>query len=223
LSPPFLGFPAVFWTRRFSQGALGVGFPGPLNRVPILRGWEPPSGLGALAFLVGDWPPLLTVPRPGPGKVLIWDFGGFVSHGVGLPKFLEPFLGDFGRGRMSLGPMRVGHHVQNLLGILNKAQNLKHSAKSQRDENRVQVQVELQADCFAGVWANRAERRFNMLEEGDIEEALNTASAIGDDTLQKRAQGYVVPDSFTHGSSKDRVYWFKRGFDTGDVRECNTI
>ncbi len=117
----------------------------------------------------------------------------------------------------------VGHHVQNLLGILNKAQNLKHSAKSQRDENRVQVQVELQADCFAGVWANRAERRFNMLEEGDIEEALNTASAIGDDTLQKRAQGYVVPDSFTHGSSKDRVYWFKRGFDTGDVRECNTI
>jgi predicted metalloprotease len=117
----------------------------------------------------------------------------------------------------------VGHHVQNMLGILDKAQTLKHAARSQRDENRVQVKVELQADCFAGVWANRAEKRFHMLEEGDIEEALNTASAIGDDTLQKRAQGYVVPDSFTHGSSAQRVYWFKRGFETGDIRECNTI
>jgi len=117
----------------------------------------------------------------------------------------------------------IGHHVQNMLGILNKAQNLKHSARSQADENRVQVKVELQADCYAGVWANRAEKKFRMLEEGDIEEALNTASAIGDDTLQRKAQGYVVPDSFTHGSSKERVYWFKRGFETGDIRACNTI
>jgi len=112
--------------------------------------------------------PILT--GPADQKVyMIWGF----FHGVG---YKYGASGDFAEAYVLAH--EVGHHVQNLLGILNKAQNLKHSAKSQRDENRVQVQVELQADCFAGVWANRAERRFNMLEEGDIEEALNTASEL---------------------------------------------
>ena len=116
----------------------------------------------------------------------------------------------------------IGHHVQNLQGTLDKVQRLKQHARGQKAENQLQVRVELQADCYAGVWANHADKRFNMLEKGDIEEALNAASSIGDDTLQKQAQGYVVPDSFTHGSSAQRVEWFKRGFDTGDIKSCNT-
>ena len=116
----------------------------------------------------------------------------------------------------------IGHHVQNLQGTLDKVQMLKQHARGQKAENQLQVKVELQADCYAGVWANHAERRFHMLEEGDIEEALNAASSIGDDTLQKQAQGYVVPDSFTHGTSAQRVHWFKRGFETGDIKSCDT-
>ena len=116
----------------------------------------------------------------------------------------------------------VGHHVQNLQGILSKVQQLKQHVRTQKGENQLQVKVELQADCYAGIWAHHAEKKFHMLEKGDIEEALNAASAIGDDTLQKQAQGYVVPDSFTHGSSAQRVEWFKRGFTTGDIRSCNT-
>ncbi len=116
----------------------------------------------------------------------------------------------------------IGHHVQNLQGTLDKVQRLKQHARGQKAENQLQVKVELQADCYAGVWANHADKKFNMLEKGDIEEALNAASSIGDDTLQKQAQGYVVPDSFTHGTSAQRVYWFKRGFETGDIQSCNT-
>jgi predicted metalloprotease len=107
-------------------------------------------------------------------------------------------------------------------GTLDKVQKLKQRARGQRGENQLQVKVELQADCYAGVWANRADKKFNILEQGDIEEALNAASSIGDDTLQKQAQGYVVPDSFTHGTSAQRVEWFKRGFATGDIKSCNT-
>ena len=116
----------------------------------------------------------------------------------------------------------IGHHVQNLQGTLDKVQRLKQHARGQRAENQLQVRVELQADCYAGVWANHADKRFNMLEKGDIEEALNAASSIGDDTLQKQAQGYVVPDSFTHGTSAQRVEWFKKGFNSGDIKSCNT-
>ena len=111
----------------------------------------------------------------------------------------------------------VGHHVQNLLGTLNKSHTAKQSAISKTKANAVQVQVELQADCFAGVWAHYLG---NILEDGDINEALNAASAIGDDTLQKKAQGYVVPDAFTHGSSADRVEWFKKGFRGGGLSSC---
>lgn len=112
----------------------------------------------------------------------------------------------------------VGHHVQNLLGTLKRS----HSAKagsSTNKANAIQVKVELQADCYSGVWAHYLT---NVLEEGDIQEALNAASAIGDDTLQKRTQGYVVPDAFTHGSSSDRMKWFQLGYRGGKINSCNT-
>jgi hypothetical protein len=116
----------------------------------------------------------------------------------------------------------IGHHVQNMQGTLNKVQKLKQQVSGQAQANQLQVRVELQADCYAGVWANRAHKRFNILEKGDVEEALQAASAIGDDTLQKQAQGYVVPDAFTHGSSAQRVNWFRKGLETGDIKSCNT-
>ncbi len=116
----------------------------------------------------------------------------------------------------------IGHHVQNMQGTLDKVQKLKQQARGQKGENQLQVRVELQADCYAGVWANHAEKRFHILEQGDIEEALNAASSIGDDTLQKQAQGYVVPDAFTHGSSAQRVEWFRKGIQSGDMRSCDT-
>ncbi|MGB3556957.1 MAG: neutral zinc metallopeptidase [Geitlerinemataceae cyanobacterium] len=116
----------------------------------------------------------------------------------------------------------VGHHVQNLLGISGEVHQMKRQV-SKTDANQLSVMLELQADCFAGVWANRADRQRQILEQGDIEEALNAASSIGDDRLQRKAQGYVVPDSFTHGSSQQRVRWFSQGLQTGEIEQCNTF
>lgn len=116
----------------------------------------------------------------------------------------------------------VGHHVQTLLGISEKVQKAQRRA-GQADANRLSVRLELQADCFAGLWAHQADRARHILEQGDVEEALNAANAIGDDRIQKRSQGYVVPDGFTHGSSQQRVRWFKRGLQSGDLRQCNTF
>ncbi len=116
----------------------------------------------------------------------------------------------------------IGHHVQTLLGISEQVQAAR-SRVSEVQGNQLSVRQELQADCFAGIWAHNAQQQRQILEPGDIEEALNAASQIGDDRLQKQAQGYVVPESFTHGSSAQRVYWFKRGFTTGDLAECNTF
>jgi predicted metalloprotease len=116
----------------------------------------------------------------------------------------------------------IGHHVQNLLGILPKVQQAQQSmGASQR--NAAQVRVELQADCYAGVWANRSQQKWKFLEQGDVEAALQTASAIGDDRLQQQARGYVVPDSFTHGSSAQRMQWFQTGFKSGTVKDCDTF
>jgi predicted metalloprotease len=117
----------------------------------------------------------------------------------------------------------VGHHVQNQLGVMAKTDRMRRQM-SEREYNQVSVRVELQADCFAGVWANKA-RKLNklQLEPGDIEEALNAANKIGDDALQRKSQGYVVPDSFTHGSSAQRVRWFRTGFDTGNLKACDTF
>ncbi|BBD59326.1 neutral zinc metallopeptidase family protein [Nostoc sp. HK-01] len=116
----------------------------------------------------------------------------------------------------------VGHHVQNLLGISDQVRSLQQRA-DQVEANQLSVRQELQADCYAGVWANHAERSRQILETGDVEEALNAASSIGDDRLQEQARGYVVPESFTHGSSAQRVSWFKRGIQTGDPQQCNTF
>jgi len=117
----------------------------------------------------------------------------------------------------------VGHHVQNLLGILGKVDAVREHS-SDAESNALSVKIELQADCFAGVWARRAQQeRGWRLEQGDIETALNAASQIGDDTLQKKARGTVVPESFTHGTSAQRVSWFKRGIDSGDINQCDTL
>jgi len=116
----------------------------------------------------------------------------------------------------------VGHHVQTLLGISDQVQKAKQQS-SEREGNRIQVMMELQADCLAGVWANLNDQLKKRLEAGDIEEGLNAASQIGDDMIQKRTQGHVVPDAFTHGSAAQRVEWFTRGFDTGEMKSCDTF
>lgn len=115
----------------------------------------------------------------------------------------------------------VGHHVQHLMGITDKVDRAR-SGMSEKEMNAVSVKLELQADFLAGVWANHEQTK-NILDAGDIEEALRAASAIGDDRLQKMSQGYVVPDAFTHGTSKQRVYWFKKGYDTGDLKQGDTF
>jgi predicted metalloprotease len=116
----------------------------------------------------------------------------------------------------------VGHHVQNLLGITKKMDAMR-SRLSEEEYNKLSVKLELQADFLAGVWAHHAQKMQNILEEGDIEEALNAASAVGDDKLQKAAQGYVVPDAFTHGTSAQRMRWFKKGFESGDIKDGDTF
>jgi predicted metalloprotease len=116
----------------------------------------------------------------------------------------------------------VGHHVQDQLGILGKATELQRRV-GDADANQIQVRVELQADCFAGLWANRSQAKLKFLEEGDVDAALQTASAIGDDTLQRRSQGYVVPDAFTHGSSAQRRRWFAAGLQSGRIESCDTF
>jgi predicted metalloprotease len=116
----------------------------------------------------------------------------------------------------------VGHHVQNLLGISGQVQE-QQQRLSETAANRLSVALELQADCLSGVWANHAQRARAVLEPGDLEEALNAASAVGDDRIQRQARGRVVPDSFTHGSSAQRVSWFRRGFETGDPGACDTF
>ena len=127
--------------------------------------------------------------------------------------------GDFARAYVVAH--EIGHHVQNLTGTAERV----HQQRTRMDQasaNALSVRLELQADCYAGVWGHSAARR-NMLEPGDVEAALAAATAIGDDRLQKRSRGYVVPESFTHGSSAQRVQWFKTGLETGDVRRCDTF
>ena len=116
----------------------------------------------------------------------------------------------------------VGHHVQNLLGIADQVHKARQRV-SEREANALSVRMELQADCLAGVWGKHTDTMKQVLEPGDLEAALNAASAIGDDRLQQQAQGRIVPESFTHGSSEQRVRWFRRGFETGDMNQCNTF
>ena len=117
----------------------------------------------------------------------------------------------------------IGHHIQNLQGISDKVQKARQSARNEAESNALSVKLELQADCYAGIWAMRADGANRILEAGDVEEALTAAAAIGDDALQKQAQGYAVPDSFTHGTSQQRQRWFNQGLSTGDIKKCDTF
>ena len=128
--------------------------------------------------------------------------------------------GDFARAYVIAH--EVGHHVQNLLGITDSAAQAERRS-GRVGANQVSVRIELQADCYAGVWAEQANKARKILEPGDLEQGLTAASSVGDDTLQKRTQGTVVPDSFTHGTSAQRVRWFRRGFDSGSIDNCNSF
>ncbi|MDO6785241.1 neutral zinc metallopeptidase [Neptunomonas phycophila] len=151
---------------------------------------------------------------PGDQRVYIdLDFYNELKDSFGAP-------GDFAQAYVIAH--EVGHHVQQQFGILQKSHQMKQSM-SQTQANALQVKVELQADCFAGIWAHYADKERAVVESGDIEEAMNAASQIGDDAIQKRAQGYAVPDSFTHGTSRQRMKWFNQGFTSGDVQSCNTF
>ncbi len=145
--------------------------------------------------------------------------------------FLDLAFFDDMRGKLGAGgdfamayviAHEVGHHVQTLLGVSSRVNQAREAASAEAG-NALSVKLELQADCLAGVWTNRTERKKKILETGDIDEAMNAASAVGDDRLQKQAQGYVVPESFTHGSSADRVSWFNRGLQSGDLNQCDTF
>lgn len=150
---------------------------------------------------------------PGDDKVYI-DLGFFRElEQLGAP-------GDFAQAYV-LGH-EVGHHVQNQLGTSRKVSQLQHRS-SQRDSNHLSVLLELQADCYAGVWAHHAHKQRNLLEAGDLEEGLQAAASIGDDRLQSMAGQPINPDGFTHGTSKQRMQWFKRGLQTGDMNQCNTF
>ncbi len=117
----------------------------------------------------------------------------------------------------------VGHHIQNLMGTSDKVQQARQSARNEAQANQYSVRLELQADCYAGVWAHHADGANRILEPGDIEEAMTAAAAIGDDALQKKTQGYAMPDSFTHGTSQQRMRWFNQGLSNGDIDKCDTF
>jgi uncharacterized protein len=151
---------------------------------------------------------------PGDQKVYIdLSFYDTLRSQLGAP-------GDFAQAYVIAH--EVGHHVQNLLGITGKMDEMRGKV-SQREYNAMSVRVELQADCFAGIWAHHNQKTGNILEPGDVEEAMNAAAAIGDDALQRKSQGQIVPDSFTHGTSEQRQRWFNSGLKTGSVQACDTF
>ena len=151
---------------------------------------------------------------PGDEKVYIdLSFYDLLRTKLGAP-------GDFAQAYVIAH--EVGHHVQKLLGISDKVDAARRNASDVRS-NALSVRLELQADCFAGIWANKAQATRQIIEAGDIDEALNAASQIGDDTLQRKASGTVQPETFTHGSSAQRVHWFKQGFETGQIEQCDTF
>jgi len=129
--------------------------------------------------------------------------------------------GDFARAYVIAH--EVGHHVQNLTGVMDKVDAARQRGTPMEGAGGLSVRLELQADCLAGVWANRSQAQLNWLQEGDIDAALNAASQVGDDTLQKQARGYAVPDSFTHGTAVQRSRWFRNGYSAGDLKSCNTF
>ena len=191
------------WRAKFKQ--MGGTYREPKLR--LFRGSEPTAcGRGQAAM-----GPFYC---PGDQKVYIdLSFYETLRTRLGAP-------GDFAQAYVIAH--EVGHHVQNLLGISGKVDAMRGRV-SEAQQNALSVRLELQADCFAGIWAHDAQSARQILEQGDVEEALNAATQIGDDTLQRKSQGTVVPETFTHGTGAQRVSWFKRGLQTGSVEQCNTF
>ena len=198
-----LGDTEQVWKQQFSQ--MGRQYQEP---VLVLYTGATQSGCGNAQAQVGPFY------CPNDRRIYIdLDFMGQLQRQLGAP-------GDFAAAYIIAH--EVGHHVQQQLGVLQAAQNLQRSS-SEEGANAVQVRVELQADCFAGLWARQADAARGILEKGDVEEGLNAAAAVGDDRLQRRSQGQVQPETFTHGSSADRVSWFRRGLEQGQVASCDTF
>jgi predicted metalloprotease len=191
------------WTEVFRQGGRTYAAP----KLVLFSG-QVRSACGFAAAAMGPFY------CPGDQKVYL-DLSFFDEL---RSRFRAP--GDFAQAYVVAH--EVGHHVQNLLGISERVQAMRTQV-GKSEANALSVRLELQADCLAGVWANRANRSRNILESGDIEEGLNAASQIGDDRIQKQAQGYVVPESFTHGSAGQRMRWFKTGLERGSVSQCDTF
>ena len=191
------------WSKVFQDGGATYRVP----KLVLFRG-ATPTACGTGQAAMGPFY------CPGDADVYI-DLGFFdtLSRRLGAP-------GEFAQAYVIAH--EVGHHVQNLMGITGKV-DAQRSRQSEAQSNALSVRVELQADCFAGVWAHHSQQSKGWLEAGDIEQALNAASQIGDDTLQRKSQGTVVPESFTHGTSAQRMSWFKRGYDSGAVNQCNTF
>jgi hypothetical protein len=191
------------WTQLL--GAQGVRYAPP--RLRLFTG-STQSGCGAAGSEVGPFY------CPADQRVYL-DVGFFREL---EDRFDAP--GDFARAYVIAH--EVGHHVQNLLGVASKVHDARARA-SEAEGNQLQVRMELQADCYAGIWAHHAQRSRQILEDGDLEEALGAAAAVGDDLIQKRTQGTVVPESFTHGTAKQRQQWFNQGFESGTVAACDTF
>ncbi len=191
------------WTAQFQQA--GSRYQAP--RLVLFNGaWPTACGMGQSAM-----GPFYC---PGDQKVYIdLSFYDTLRRELGAP-------GDFAQAYVIAH--EVGHHVQNLMGITDQMEQARRRV-SEREYNALSVRLELQADCFAGIWAHHNHQSKAILEPGDVEEALNAAARIGDDALQKRSQGYAVPDSFTHGSSEQRQRWFHKGLEGGSVKACDTF
>lgn len=199
-----LGETEEAWGTLFQQG--GAQYPPP--RLVLFRG-QVQSACGFASAAVGPFY------CPGDQKVYI-DLGFFNE----LENKLGAGEGDFGRAYVLAH--EVGHHVQNVLGTERQLRQAQRGV-SEAESNALQVRMELQADCYAGLWANYADRTRGIIETGDIDEGLRAAAAVGDDTIQKRMQGYVVPESFTHGTAEQRRNWFMRGYQSGDLAQCDTF
>jgi predicted metalloprotease len=192
------------WSKVFAQA--GARYPAP---VLVLYRGSTVSGCGPASARMGPFY------CPEDRKVYV-DLGFFDDlkheHGAG---------GDFAQAYVLAH--EIGHHIQNLEGTLEQVQRAQQRVLGDARKNQLQVRLELQADCYAGVWANHADKQFDILEAGDLEEALVAAASIGDDRLQKQAQGFAIPHTFTHGSSKQRVEWFARGVKGGRLSDCDTF
>ncbi len=199
-----LGSTEDVWGRMFQ--ASGEQYPAP--RLVLFRGGVQ-SACGSASSAMGPFY------CPGDRQVYL-DLGFFQEM---QDRFQA--AGDFARAYVIAH--EVGHHIQNVIGVMRQVDQQAQRGVPMQGATGLSVRQELQADCFAGVWANHAQQQLNWLDPGDVEAALNAANQIGDDALQKRARGYAVPDSFTHGSSAERVRWFRQGLSSGDINTCDTF